>query len=369
MGRRTGSGAGSVTKRGKSWRGQFMIDGERVSITRRTKQEVLDAAAEMRSASVHGQYVSRNDITVSEFYNLWFKKYCAPHLSDQSAIRYDRMFQNHILPRLGDMRLQDLTREDIEINYAKTFHDYGENKGYSHATVNSCSAQFKRMLKKAVDLGILPRNPHDGVELHKLRPPKKIEAYTADEQQKIIKRCKETRLDWIFYWLVVTGMRFGESAALTWDDIDMKKRTVRIDKTSVELHGSPMIQEKTKTEAGTRTIVVPKTVIEFLKDVRASQDPEANYRNLVFPNSRYNIMNGANATLRWKKTCREIGIPYKGKHALRHTWATRALEAGVDVKTVSAMLGHKNVITTMNIYQDVLRDQQLNAADVMEQFC
>ena len=76
------------------------------------------------------------------------------------------------------------------------------------------------------------------------------------------------------------------------------------------------------------------------------------------PNTRYGIIASANTRKRWQRVCAELDIPYHGIHALRHTWATRALEAGAPVKTVSALLVHKNVITTMNTYQDVFKESQ-----------
>ena len=161
-------------------------------------------------------------------------------------------------------------------------------------------------------------------------------------------------------------MRFGEAAALTLDDVDLNARTIHICKTSVELHGSPHIQDHPKTSAGNRTIAISGSVAAFLKMVKESQAPDLNYRNLVMPNTRYNIISAANTRKRWQRVCAILGIEYQGVHALRHTWATRAFEEGIDVKTVSAMLGHKNVITTMNIYQDVLPDYREKAVKKLD---
>lgn len=222
---------------------------------------------------------------------------------------------------------------------------------------------MKKCLQYAVDSGILARNPHNGVELHKLRPPKKISAHTSADQDKIITCCKLGECSYrIYYFLISTGMRFGETAALTWDDIDLTTGKINITKTAVSIHGSMVIQDRTKTRAGNRTIFVGENIIEWLKWHKSTLDTEANYRNLVFPNMRYNITNQANAIKTWGNICKKIGIEYQGIHALRHTWATRAFEAGLDVKVVSQMLGHKNIITTMNIYQDVLDSEKRKAA-------
>ena len=368
MAKKKASGEGTIYKRGNSWRGQLTIDRRRVSFSGRTKQEVIDKMAAARTDYNRGNYIFDHDITVSEWVSIWLDRKMRPKLSEQSLIRLEGLLKNHLLPSLGEFKLQDLTKPLLEQKYAEIFQNkegkaYKE-KTYSHSTVNSLSASFKKCLQAAVDEGLLLKNPHEGVELHKLRPPKKISAYTMQEHKKIIDFVRNNgQMYWIYYLLISTGMRFGEAAALTWEDVDFKNQTIRINKTSVELHGSPYIQEHTKTSAGTRIIPVPDNVVKFLHEVKKSLDTELNYRNLVIPNTRYNITTAANTRRRWQRVCAILDIPYQGIHALRHTWATRALEAGIDVKTVSEMLGHKNVITTMNIYQDALPEHKEKAAN------
>ena len=367
MGRHKGSGEGSIFKSGKYWRGQISLGGERRSVSGKTKKEVADKLATLRFQYNTGNYVERNDVTVQEWCEYWLKTRVRPRLAEQSFIRLEGLFRNHIYVMLGDRRLQDLTRKDLEENYFIVFRNKSDKlykqKDYSHSTVNALSVQMKKCLQYAVDCDVLTKNPHNGVELHKLRPPKKISAYTSDDQEKIVVYCKSGKpYERIFYFLIGTGMRFGETAALTWDDVNLKTGEVRINKTAVSVHGSMIIQEHTKTNAGTRTIFVGENITEWLKIHKQDLDSEANYRNLVFPNSRYNITNQANAIKAWGKICDKIGIEYRGMHALRHTWATRALEAGLDIKVVSQMLGHKNIITTMNIYQDVLDSEKRKAA-------
>lgn len=377
MAQKRNSGAGTVYRERSIWRGQITIDGKRRSASGKTKAEVVQKLAEMKTDYSRGCYVPNNDITVSEWVSVWLAKKKEPVLKEQSLIRLKSTFDNHLLPAIGDVKLQDLTKSLLEQTYAEIFqkknvvtHKDSTNKKtfkepeYSHSTVNHLSFHFKRCLQYAVEENLLQKNPHDGVELHKLRPPKKVEAYTLEEHNKIVKFCKgDNKNYWLFYFLIGTGMRFGEATAITWDDVNMKDKSIRINKTSVCLRGSCMIQDQPKTAAGNRTIYVSGNIISFLKMVRASQNPELNYRNLVFPNRNWNIINNANALKHWKKACAIIDIPYKGIHTLRHTWATRALEKGIDVKTVSIMLGHKNVITTMNIYQDVLTDQKKKVAE------
>lgn len=371
MGRTKGSGSGSIWKTNTGWRGQITLDGKRHSVSGKTKKEVIDKLADLRVKYNKGEYAKRNDITIREWCDYWITKKVEPNITEQSLIRLRGMFNNHVYPVIGNILLQNIDKQTMEEFYAKVFQqkkgkNYSEHT-YSHSTVNALSVQIKKCLQYAVDCGILQKNPHNGVELHKLRPPKKISAYSNADQEKIIAFCRKgSKNHRIFYFLISTGLRFGEAVALTWDDVDLDTGKISITKTAVSIRGSMVIQDRPKTNAGIRTIFVGDNVRTWLQEEYNEQDHDANYRNLVFPNLRMNIMNQANAIKCWGNVCKTIGIEYQGMHSLRHTWATRALEKGVDVKTVSAMLGHKNVITTMNIYQDVLDLQKQKCADTMD---
>lgn len=370
MGRIAGSGGGSYYKYKNGWRGQVKLGDKRISVSGKTKGEVINKIAAAKTDYNRSQYVFDSDLTVNEWVSVWLDAKMRPKLTEQSFIRLEGLFRNHLLPALGDFKLQDLTKSLLEKKYAEIFQNKSgkkyTDKTYSHSTVNSLSVSFKKCLQFAVDENILAKNPHNGVELHKLRPPKKISAFSLEDHKKIVEYTRNNgQLYWLYYLLISTGMRFGEAVALTWEDVNFKEKTIKINKTSVELHGSPYIQEHTKTSSGTRTISISDNVAYFLKEIKSSLDPELNYRNLVIPNTRYGVLTAANMNKRWRRVCAILDIPYQGVHALRHTWATRALEKGIDVKTVSEMLGHKNVITTMNIYQDVLPDQKAKAAQEM----
>ena len=371
MARKRGSGEGSIYRYRDGWRGQLVIGTQRISVTGKTKGEVVEKLAAARTDYNRGVLVFDSSVTVKDWIDAWLARRMEPKLKEQSMIRLRALFYNHLIPAIGEYRLQDLNKSLLEQKYAEIFQEKNgkeyKERSYSHSTVNSLSASFKKCLQYAVEEGILAKNPHNGVELHKLRPPKKVMAYSLEDHRKIVEFTRNNgQLYWIYYLLISTGMRFGEAVALTWDDVDLKKKTIRIHKTSVEMHGSPIIQEHTKTSSGTRTISISDNVVTFLKEVKKSQEKELNYRNLVMCNTRYGIITSANTRKRWQKVCATLDIEYQGVHSLRHTWATRALEKGIDVKVVSHMLGHKNVITTMNIYQDVLPAEKEKAAKQLD---
>lgn len=370
MGRTKGSGRGSIWKTDTGYRGQITLNGHRYSVSGKKQKDVINKLDELKRDCIENTIYERTNITTEEFVTHWLNNHVKTKVTNESYDRIEGLFRNHIFPVLGEVNIQDLTKEMIEECYAKTFfeknlddREYAQ-KEYSHSTVNALSVQFKKCLAYAVREHMITKNPHDGVELHKLRPPKKVSSYSSADQEQIINYVKFNKeCDRVFYFLISTGIRFGEAVALTWNDVNLDTGEIRINKIGVCSHGSMYIADRTKTPAACRKIIVGSNITEWLKWHKDSIDQNANWRNLVFPNQRMNITNQSNAILRWKKICAIIGVEYQGMHSLRHTWATRALEAGVDVKTVSVMLGHKNVITTMNIYQDVLDTQKQSCAD------
>lgn len=169
----------------------------------------------------------------------------------------------------------------------------------------------------------------------------------------------------ILYFMISTGVRIGEAAALTWTDVDLKGGTVHINKTVVSVKGHTSVQSHPKTASGNRTIYMSKNTRDYMKVFKARKEGDDEY---IFRNSRGTLYTAKTMQPRWVRTCARIGIPYKGLHSLRHTFATRALEKGIDIKTVSSLLGHKNVVTTMNIYQNVYSAQKIKAAELMDDF-
>lgn len=353
MGRKNGSGQGSIFRQGKIWRGQIVLDGERRSVSGKTKKEVATKLAELRFKYDNNAYAKRNDITLKEWRDKWLNEELSRSVSEESLTHIRKLMDRYISEKLDNMLLQNIDRRTLEQLYVDRL------SGLSSNTVRAFSVQLKRCLEAAVDSGILVSNPHDKVRMCKTHKPKKVFAYTSADQNKIIRYCKgrhDGRHE-MFYFLISTGMRFGEVAALLWDDVDLETGAININKTTTRGISGTIVKESTKTDSGIRTIYVGENVLSWLRNLHC--DASSRY---VFPGKRGEAMSQSTAIHHWNDLCDELNIPHQGMHSLRHTWATRALEAGIDVKTVSSMLGHKNVTTTMNTYQDVFDSQKIKAA-------
>lgn len=362
MGRTAGSGQGSVYKRGDKWRGQIMINGERHSFTAKRKADVLDWMSKLRTDSNAGLVAAKSNITLKELGDEWMYEIKIHTMTPQVFYNLEISFGKHLYPKLGKYRIQDLNRKLLEQFYRDEF-----GPEYADGTVETFTINFKGLLRYAIDKGIIVVSPHDKVVIRKYNNRKKVDAYTEEEQQKIVKylRSRFESYNALCYLLITTGMRFGEAAALTWADVDLQGGSITISKTVVNIKGHASVQDHPKTASSNRTIFLSEKTMKYMKEYYDTMEKRQMKSSYLFLNKRGGLYKCGTIRNRWQKTCAELNIPYKGVHSLRHTFATRALEKGIDIKTVSSILGHKNVLTTMNIYQDVYSGQKRKVAEIM----
>ena len=358
MGRTANSGLGSVYKRGNKWRAQIVVNGERRSFTTDKKSEANAWLAKMRTDSNFGILPKKSSITVKEFSENWLENIIRPSVSEQTFRNYETAFNYHFYPDMGDIVLQELTPEMIEKSYRKTFR---HNK--SRDFVNSTCARFNRMLKYAVKQNVLIKNPHDKVDLRFGLKTARVKAYTKEEQELIIDYLKKNMdaKNALFYLLLASGMRIGEALALNVSDVNFKNKSVNVNKTVVYVKGGYIIQDHPKTDTSSRTLYLSDNAANYLKRYYAKYKPATYF----FENRNGKFIEYGSMKYRWNCVQRDLDIPYRSIHSLRHSYATRALEKGIDIKTVSVILGHKSVVTTMDIYQDVYDGQKIKAADVL----
>lgn len=363
MGRTKGSGAGSVYKRGDKWRGQIVVNGVRLSHTAEKKKDVLDWMAKVRTAD---EQPNITEYTVKEWTELYFEKYYKPRVTMNTYSTTTNLVETHLYPVLGDYLLKDLTTNIIQDAYPKMFNEKGTKAGgkYSDGTIKIFSAAFNKSLEYAQREGLIQRNPHANVVVQKTGITKEVDAYTDAEYDKIVEYTKDkTNIDRVFYMLIATGMRVGECIALTWNDVNLDEGWIMINKTAINYNGHMIVQDRPKTEQSVRKIYISKNTVKFLRRLK-----ESNIRKeglLVFANTYGNLYHTSALRSRWIKVCAKLEIPYKNLHALRHSWATRALRRGVEVHTVSKMLGHKSIATTMDVYKTVFVEDKKKAAEIM----
>ena len=275
--------------------------------------------------------------------NEWLKLYVKPTTKIRTYKKYQRQIELHILPALGEFKLQDLTATVLQ----RFTVDLSE-KGLSANTVNGIISVLKSSLRRAVLLGVTDKEFTMAIVRPKQRE-KQVDCFSKEEQRKIEQYIFEKKKNKLFgvVLCLYTGLRIGELLSLTWEDINLQKGLLCITKSCHDSwFGGEYVKviDTPKTDSSERIIPLPKQLLIKVKE----------YKKLT--NNNYVVGNGVyGAQVRsyqksFELLLKRLNLPHKGFHSLRHTFATRALECGMDIKTLSEILGHKNPMVTLNRY-------------------
>lgn len=289
-------------------------------------------------------------MTYKNWLNEWLEHYIKPSSKQRTFEQYSKVAQIHILPYLGDIELTDLTPFVLQkfITDLTTNGNKRTGKGLSPNFVKTILSVIQNSLKTAHLVGYLPEYSANKIKRPKI-VEKQVECFTIQEQKKIEEAALSAKKDKYrgIVLCLYTGLRIGELLALTWNDMDFEKSILSVTKTCHD--GSEngkhiRIIDTPKTENSRRQIPLSKTLVKMLKDMKKKSKCEfviADGEKPVFIRSYQRMFE-----LFFKK----LGLQHKGFHSLRHTFAIRALECGMDVKSLSEILGHKNATITLNRY-------------------
>lgn len=332
-----------------------------------TQASAVEVLHQLQSEKAMGVCHSKAAIKTGDWIETWIEKHKAPKLAPSTLTSYRNNFRVHIKPYVGEIALKDLTTYHIQKML--------DSMGGSFSLFVKVYNVIHGALEKAVELGMIPKNPCKGVAYPK-DDRKKVWALTKEEQQRLI-----AALDGEYYRVMLltylyTGMRAGECIPLQWKDVDLSKHTIRVNKKAILHHdyathsGKQEIQDFCKTESSKRTIVITAGLVailaehkEEMKKRAAALGLEWSEDSLVFWNTRNKIVQYGNLKESLNKIYRKAGIEGATMHTLRHTYATRCFEAGVNIKAISEQLGHANVKTTYNIYVHLFEDTKVKEID------
>ena len=223
--------------------------------------------------------------------------------------------------------------------------------------VRSCHTTCRTALEKAKTEGLIRVNPAVGCKL----PPKKakeMQVLTPPEITRFLIQAKEEGYYELFLLELITGMRRGEILALKWRDLNPKTGELHISRQVLKVNGKVLISTP-KTKSSNRMILLPPEMLELLAEMKARTDSEWIFPSPVYPDEP---RNPSAVYHRFQKILERANCKRVRFHDLRHTFATMALENGMDIKTLSAMIGHVSAETTLNIYFHITDTMQQQAA-------
>lgn len=303
------------------------------------------------------------NISLNDMFHTWLFDflYNSSKIKPSTFQRYESIYRKYIKEsEIAGLKLIDITTLKLQQFYNKL------SKTYSYSQIKYLNALLKTFFNWCIDSSYILRNPCLKVDIKGNKNEivtcyrKEVEILSEEEISIIKKYIKGSNVDLLILLDLATGLRQGELLALDWKNIDLKNKTLKVERSVKEVYvyenednrHIETIFQIPKTQNSFRTISIPDVIIDVLRK-------QTNKTGLLFHDSNGNPLRAKNVSYQWKRILKECNIPHKKFHAIRHTYASMLLKNGVDIETVAELMGHTAVsITQIYLHSSTSQKQE-----------
>ena len=374
MSKKRANGEGNIRKRKDGrWEGRYTaghdpVTGKQIfkNVLGKTQNEVKEKLKKALVEAGQVDFTKSGQYTVGTWMDTWFENVAKIKVRPSSHQTYKGYIDNHIKPNIGKIPLEKLTTMDLQKFYRKLLpkgrveriESKDQPKGLSAKTVRNINQVISSAMDLAVAQKIILTNPANACELPKVEH-KEMQTIPAEQLQAFLDEARATGVYEMYYIELATGLRRGELLGLKWQDIDWKNGIIKVRRQVARVNGE-IVEAPLKTKNSYRAVSISPQAIEVLREQKAKTND-----TYVFPSPNGGPISPDSVNNMLKRVLERAGIPKVRFHDLRHTFATIALQNGVDIKTVSGMLGHFSAGFTLDTYAHVTTSAQKEAAQTI----
>ena len=375
MAKRRANGEGSIRKRSDGrWEGRYTAGrnpetGKPVykNVLGKTQAEVKAKLKAAIESSADIDVMKAEQYTTGQWMDVWFENCAKIKVRPSSHQTYRGYIDNHIKPNIGDIPLGKLSSLHLQKLYKKLLaggrveriEAKNQPKGLSAKTVRNINQVISSAMDFARDQKLISSNPTDGCALPKLEH-KEMKTLPVEQLTSFLREAKESGVFELYYIELATGLRRGELLGLKWEDIDLAQGSLRVQRQIARINGE-VIEAPLKTKNAYRTLPLSADAVGVLQEQRKKSGNSP----YVFPSPTGGPISPDSVLHMLHRVLKRAGLSKVRFHDLRHTFATLALQNGVDIKTVSGMLGHYSAGFTLDTYTHVTTSAKKEAANTM----
>lgn len=329
-------------------------------------QECRNWIADMQFQVEHSDISSMGEMTVNAWFEYWITEIKRNNIKESTIENYFNFYKNNIKMYIGNMLLKDVK----PLHCQEVLNKMAEN--YTISTIGQARLTMYTIFESAVENELILKNPvTKAVKCTKGKPSKEKRVLTLEEQKTFLETAKKSTYYNQYAFLLQTGLRTGEMTGLKWSDIDFENRIISVKRTMGYKYKNKEWQTgEPKTKNSCRKIPLTQEAINILKDQKRKNQSlkiiKLEFSEYVFLNTMGKPVATSNYDDSLENLAKKSAIKKLSMHTLRHTFATRCIEAGMKPKTLQMILGHSNIGTTMNLYVHTTEEEKKKEIESIE---